>query len=108
MNTQNTDALAATIAGADFIAAKLLKTKSRIELCETLAWNDFELGWIKVFYRVIDGCDNAQTDESSDMYTIEAVFKGRKEISIRGVLEQEILEHLNKTNPLKVVFKTRA
>lgn len=90
MNTQNSDALAATIAGADFIAAKLFKTKSRIEASEIVSILDNNGRVIDVFYRVLDACPNAQTDLSEDIFTIEQVtYKGRRvNLSSRG---EEIL-----------------
>lgn len=104
MNTQNADALAATISGADFIAAKLFKTKSRIEASEIVSILDDNGRVIDVFYRVLDACPNAQTDLSEDRYCIEQVtYKGRK-VNYSGRGEQIILDWLYLNNPANVKY----
>lgn len=87
---------------------KLMKTKSRIEASDIINIIDDNGKELEVFYRVIDCCDNAQTDVSCDNYTIEQVlYKGRK-VNLKGRGEQAILEHLNRMNPAGLKYSVRA
>lgn len=76
--------------------------KSPIDLCETMTWEDCELGDLVVYFRVIDAPLSAQTDESGDSYTIECVKLNDEAIDIDSKMEEDMLRHLNETDPLKV------
>lgn len=80
---------------------KLMKPKSRLEVCSVMAWMDDELGELEVYYRVDNLYLSNQTDESRDAYMIECIKMDGEEIRIAGRLEQEILDHLNFNDPLK-------
>lgn len=99
MNTQNKYSdvpLDVTIAGgSDILLNKLMKRKSRLDLCKIMAWHDEELGWLDVYYREINAPISPQTDESEDCYSIECVKLNTEAIEISGDLEQRILIWLN-------------
>lgn len=83
--------------------------KSLLDLCSILNYTfDTEIGLCKIYYRVADGCESPQSDIDMDCYTIEAVMKYGKHVKYTGRDEQNILIYLNETNPLGVVYKTRA
>lgn len=78
------------------------KKKSRIEASSVIIYQDEQGRQIQIYYRVLNVCPNAQTDQSRDAYTIEQVlYKGRK-VNIRGRAEQNLLEWLNETNPANI------
>lgn len=78
------------------------KKKSRIEASSVIIYQDEQGRQMQIYYRVLDTCPNAQTDQSRDAYTIEQVlYKGRK-ANIRGRAEQVLLEWLNKMNPANI------
>lgn len=107
MNHEN-PSLSATIAGGeDYLIGKLMKPKSRIELCETISWSDEELGDLTIFFRVVDTAES-NSDNDMDAYSIECSKLGDEVITISSRLEETILRHLNESNPLGVKFQTRA
>lgn len=93
MTTKYADAkLSEAIAGAqDTMLNKLMKRKSRLEVCDTMIWKDEELSDIEIYYRKVNECPNAQTDEPEDYYTIECAKIDGEEIRLPGNIEQDIL-----------------
>lgn len=85
--------------GIDTMLSKLLKRKSRIEVCDIINITDNQGREMKVYYRVIDAPNSPQTDESSDNYSIEQVTYKERKVNLSGRAEQSLLEQINVINP---------
>lgn len=81
---------------------KLMKPKTRIEVCEIITHTDLYGREVEIFYRVIDAPKSPQTDDIEDCYDIEQVtYKGKK-VKLSSMGEQDLYDFLNLINSEKI------
>lgn len=98
---KNTPALIYDNCFSDFLTKLTANTKSsQLDWCNKIGYIDSEDREVTIYYRSLNVCKDAQTDNECNSYQVERVTFNGEPLEMDSVYEREIIQHLNFLNPL--------